>query len=212
MCRAMAEATTIAVLAKAPVEGLAKTRLIALLGAHSAAALAARLIERTVALAAAAAPGRVTLWTAPDETHPAFQAMRAKFGVMLARQPDGDLGARMHQAIAAAGGPALVIGTDCPALTAGHLRAAAEALQSHDAVAIPAEDGGYVLIGLKRPAPALFSGMQWSVPTVMAETRRGLAALGLTCREFDPLWDVDTPADLARLRREHPGLCEAQQD
>jgi rSAM/selenodomain-associated transferase 1 len=208
----MAETTTIAVLAKAPVAGLAKTRLVASLGADGAAALAARLIERAAAAACAAAPGRVTLWTAPDETHPVFQAMRAKFGVPLARQPDGDLGLRMHQAIAAAGGPALVIGADCPALTAERLRAAAQALRSHDAVAIPAEDGGYVLIGLRRTAPALFCDMQWSVPTVMAETRRRLSTLGLSFREFDPLWDVDTPADLARLRREHPGLCEPQQD
>ena len=203
----MAEPVAIAVLAKAPVAGLAKSRLVPALGAEGAAKLQARLIERTLSTACAAAVGPVTLWAAPDETHPLFAAMRRQFGAALARQPDGDLGERMHAAIAAAGAPALVIGTDCPALTADHLRAAAEALRERDAVMIPAEDGGYVLIGLQKPRPALFSAMHWGTATVMAETRRRLVSLGLSFRELAPLWDVDTAADLERLRREHPSLC-----
>jgi rSAM/selenodomain-associated transferase 1 len=200
MSRAMAEPVTIAILAKAPVAGLAKSRLIPALGADGAAALAARLIERAVATACAAATGPVTLWTAPDKTHPAFQAMGARFGVALACQPDGDLGARMHAAVAAARGPVLVIGTDCPAFTADRLQAAAEALLERDAVVIPAEDGGYVLIGLRRPQLSLFGDMEWGTPNVMAQTRRRLHALGLTFREFEALWDLDTPDDLARMR------------
>ena len=194
------ESTAIAVLAKAPVAGFAKTRLIPLLGAERAAALSARLIERTVKVATDAAIGPVTLWCAPDESHPLFQRLRAQCA--LVRQPDGDLGARMHESVAATGGPTLVIGSDCPALTAGHLRTAAQALANHDTVVIPSEDGGYVLIGLRAPQPALFIDMEWSTPTVMAETRRRLKALGLTWRELDTLWDVDTPADLERLARE----------
>src|SRR5688572_3671874 len=151
MSRAMAEPVAIAILAKAPVAGLAKTRLIPALGADGVAALAARLIERTVATACAAAIGPVTLWAAPDESDPVFAAIRSRFGVTLARQPDGDLGARMHAAIIAANGPALVIGTDCPALTESHLQTAADTLRSHDTCVIPAEDGGYVLIGLRQP-------------------------------------------------------------
>jgi hypothetical protein len=199
MGRAMAS-VAIAVLAKAPVPGLAKSRLIPALGAEGAALLAARLIERTVAIATSAATGPVTLWAAPDAAHPLFQAIRTQFAVALACQPDGDLGERMHTAIAAANRPALVIGTDCPSLTAAHLHAAAQALREHDAAVIPAEDGGYVLIGLRRPEPALFSDIEWSTPTVMAETRRRLRLLGLSFREFDPLWDIDTQQDLQRLQ------------
>jgi uncharacterized protein len=202
MPRATAEPVAIAVLAKAPLPGLAKTRLIPALGADGAAMLAARLIERAIATAQTAALGPVTLWCAPDESHPVFAAMPQKYGVALARQPDGDLGARMHEAAVAANRPALVIGSDCPALTAAHLREAADALRDHDAVLIPADDGGYVLIGLRQPCEALFSGMQWSVASVMAETRRRLRSLGLSWRELAPLWDIDTPENLARLQRE----------
>jgi rSAM/selenodomain-associated transferase 1 len=198
----MAEPVAIAVLAKAPLPGLAKTRLIPALGADGAAALQARLIERAVTTTQAAALGPVTLWCAPDERHPLFTAMRQKYGVTLARQPDGDLSARMHEAAVAASGPALVIGTDCPALSAAHLREAADALRDHDAVLIPAEDGGYVLIGLRRPRAELFTGMPWSTAAVMDETRDRLTKLGLTWRELAPLSDVDTPEDFARLQRE----------
>src|SRR5262245_40896223 len=82
-----------------------------------AAFLQARLVERAVATACAAVIGPVTLWATPDESHPLFQAIGAHLGVALARQGDGDLGTRMLAAVAAANAPALVIGTDCPALT-----------------------------------------------------------------------------------------------
>ena len=191
----------VAVLAKAPIPGFAKTRLIPTLGADGAAALASRLIDHAVATACEAAVGPVTLWAAPDETHEAFQSVRAHFGIALARQPDGDLGARMLAALAAANGPALIIGTDCPALTAVHLRAAAEVLRAGtDVVVCPAEDGGYVLIGARKPEPALFSAMPWSTAQVMNETRRRLKALGLAWQEPVTLWDVDAPDDLVRLR------------
>jgi rSAM/selenodomain-associated transferase 1 len=202
MSRATAEPVTIAVLAKAPLTGLAKTRLIPALGADGAAALAARLIERAVAIAHTAALGPITLWCAPNEDHPLFAFMHENFGVTLSRQPDGDLGARMHTAVLAANGPVLVIGTDCPALTARHLREAADTLRDHDAVLIPVEDGGYVLIGLRQPCGSLFPNMEWSTAAVMAETRKRLRALGLSWRELAPLWDVDTPEDFARLQRE----------
>lgn len=202
----MAEAITIAVMAKAPVAGLAKTRLIPALGPTGAAALAARMIERTVSVACTAAIGPVTLWSTPNETHPLFQTLTAAPAVTLARQPDGDLGTRMLAAVVASAQPTLVIGCDCPALTADRLRDAAAALQANDAVLIPTEDGGYVLIGMRRPQPMLFAGMTWSTPTVMANTRQRLRSLGLTWRELDTLWDVDTPSDLERLQREYPGL------
>jgi uncharacterized protein len=200
----MAERTAVAIMAKAPAPGLAKTRLVPALGADGAAALAARLIERTVAMACEAAVGPVTIWCGPDDTHSYFAALRARHGVALAVQSEGDLGARMHAAVLAANGPALVIGTDCPAMTARHLHQAAVALRTHDAVAIPAEDGGYPLIGLRRPQPDLFRDMTWSVPNVMEETRRRMRRLGLSWMELETLWDIDTPEDLQRLRREMP--------
>ena len=76
-----------------------------------------------------------------------------------------------------------MIGTDCPALSAGDLRAAADVLHGADAVVFPAEDGGYVLIGTRRPEAALFADMAWSTPQVMDETRRRLRQAKLTWQE-----------------------------
>jgi rSAM/selenodomain-associated transferase 1 len=197
--RQTVEPVAIAVLAKAPLPGIAKTRLIPALGADGAAALQEKLILRTVETACAAATGPVTVWATPDARHAVFDHVTARFAVRIAQQPEGDLGARMLAAFAAQS-PALVIGTDCPLLTKQHLQDAAAALrQGLDAAVIPAEDGGYVLIGLRRPVPRLFDAMVWSTDTVMAETRARMTRLGLVSREFAPLWDVDRPEDLIRM-------------
>ena len=190
----------VAILAKAPIPGLAKTRLIPHLGADGAAALQRWLLRRTLATAHAANLGPVTLWCAPETDHPDFAACQALGPVRLCRQPDVDLGGRMHAAVAessAAG--ALVIGTDCPTLTPEVLREAAAVLREHDAVVIPAEDGGYVLIGLRQPVHAVFQHVEWSTDRVMAQTRQQLQAAGLTWRELAPSWDVDRFEDVERL-------------
>jgi uncharacterized protein len=193
------EPVAVAILARAPTPGFAKTRLIPALGEQGAADLQARLTEHAVATACAAAIGSVTIWVTPDETHRTFQLMRTR-GVTLARQCDGDLGARMLAAVAAVDGPVLVIGTDCPALTVDHLQTAAAALRAgSDVVVFPAEDGGYVLIGMNQPQLSLFANMRWSTADVMDETRRRLKASGLSWREPVTLWDVDLPTDLPRL-------------
>ena len=196
----------IAVLAKAPIPGLAKTRLIPAIGAHAAAVLQERLTERTAETAAAADIGPVTLWCSPDIDRASFQDLASRFPIVLKQQPDGDLGDRMLGAIAAQNGPTLVIGTDCPALTPEHLRTAAAALDDADAVLIPAEDGGYVLIGTRAIHPELFSGIAWGTSSVLAETRARMAALGLTAIELAALWDVDTEADLTRCETMFPEL------
>lgn len=113
----------------------------------------------------------------------------------------------MLAATAASRGPVLVIGTDCPALTEIHLRSAADALRDGtDVVLIPAEDGGYVLIGTRSMQPTLFADMRWGTETVLAETRARVIAHRLVLAERPPLWDVDTEIDLARLEREYPEL------
>lgn len=192
-----ADSVAIAILAKAPVPGRVKTRLIPELGAHGAAFLHEEMIERTVMTACEARLGAVTLWT--TSPHALFSELARRHAVTLKSQPDGDLGLRMLTPLKARS-PALVVGTDCPALTPLHLREAAAALtDGMDAAFIPAEDGGYVLAGMRRPVASVFAGIDWGVHTVMEETRRRLAQAGLAWRELEPLWDVDTPADLARF-------------
>jgi len=198
---------SIAILAKAPVPGLVKTRLIPTIGAHAAAVLQERLTERAIGTAIAADVGPVTLWCAPDATHSTFLKLVMQQRIILKRQPEGDLGARMLAASTARGGPVLVIGTDCPALTELHLRGAANALrEGNDVVIIPAEDGGYVLIGTRVPQPAIFAGIAWGTGSVLADTRTRIIEQRLMLTEQPPLWDVDTEADLARLEREFPEL------
>ncbi|MDO9075767.1 MAG: TIGR04282 family arsenosugar biosynthesis glycosyltransferase [Rubrivivax sp.] len=197
----------IAILAKAPLPGLAKTRLTPALGAAGAAALAERMLRHAAAQASGAAPGRVTLWTAPDATHPVFTQLQLQHGLALEVQPGGDLGARMAHvfatAFAAGAGPLLLMGSDIPALDAATLARAAASLQSRPAVFVPALDGGYTLVGLRAPLPgllaALFEGMTWSTPQVMHQTRQRLAALGVSHAELPALSDIDEPDDLARL-------------
>jgi len=197
------EFVAIAILAKAPVPGAVKTRLVMMLGVDGAASLQDRFIRRTVETAAQADTGPVTLWTDPDERHPVFRTLAERYSLTLARQPSGDLGARMLAPIVQANGPILVVGTDCPTLTAVHLRDSADALRSGaEVVVIPADDGGYVLIGMRRPIPDLFADMAWGTDAVMMETRRRLTNLGLPWREPAHLWDVDRPTDVRRMRRE----------
>lgn len=198
---------SIAILAKAPIPGLAKTRLIPTIGAHAAAVLQERLTERAATTALAANVGPVTLWCAPDSTHSTFLRLVARLRITLKPQPQGDLGARMFAAAAACNGPVLVIGTDCPALTEVHIRSAANALDNGaEVILIPAEDGGYVLIGMRSPQPALFADIAWGTKTVLTQTRAHIIETRLVLAERPPLWDVDTESDLARLEREHPEL------
>jgi len=198
---------SIVILAKAPIPGFAKTRLIPAIGAHAAAVLQERLTERTVATALAAGIGPVTLCCDPDATHDTFLKMVTRMKIALRPQPPGDLGTRMLAAVATSTGPVLVIGTDCPALTEAHLRSAAMALRDgNDVVLIPAERGGYVLLGMREAQPRLFSNIAWGGSSVLADTRARIVEQRLMLVERPPLWDVDTEIDLARLDREFPEL------
>jgi len=198
---------SIVILAKAPIPGFAKTRLIPAIGAHAAAVLQERLTERTVATALAAGIGPVTLCCDPDATHDTFLKMVTRMKIALRPQPPGDLGTRMLAAVATSTGPVLVIGTDCPALTEAHLRSAAMALRDgNDVVLIPAERGGYVLLGMRKAQPRLFSNIAWGGSSVLADTRARIVEQRLMLVERPPLWDVDTEIDLARLDREFPEL------
>jgi len=197
----------VAILARAPIPGQAKTRLIPVLGADGAAALQRWLLQRVVAMALVADVGPITLWCAGDPRHPDFALCRA-YGavgtvgaVTVRQQPEGDLGARMLMAMRESSTAAgtLVIGTDCPALTANHLRQAAQTLRDTQAVVYPAEDGGYVLIGMREPIKEAFEGVDWGTERVMEQTRQRLRSMDCHWDESFTLWDVDWPDDLDRL-------------
>jgi len=194
---------TIAIFTRAPVPGAAKTRLIPALGAQGAAQFHGVLTRHAIAQALASSLGPVELWCAPDALDPFFAECARDFDVALCAQPQGDLGVKMLGAFEAAKGPLLLMGSDCPSITPADLVACARALEDGaDAVFLPAEDGGYGLVGAARPIPQIFEGVDWGGPNVMAQTRHKMMALGLTWREPRIVWDVDHPDDYERVLRE----------
>jgi uncharacterized protein len=182
--------------ARWPEQGQTKTRLIPALGAEGAARLARKLTEYT------ATQVRALACTATVHgTGASADAMAQWLSMPCILQISGDLGARMHAAIAQAhaGGSRRIIltGSDCPGLTSAILKDAFSALNSHDVVLGPAADGGYYLIGMRSPQPHLFDNMRWSHAQVLHDT---LARLdGLRHHLLAVLHDIDTPDDLIHL-------------
>ena len=196
--------TAIIVMAKAPVAGLAKTRLIPALGADGAARLAHRLMTHTLDAVLGLQADHWELCVSPDTRHPAFEQAVKNAGerLQLTLQGDGDLGERMNRAferVLRTHDKVLLIGTDAPALNTHLLRLAETALDRHPAVFVPAVDGGYVLVGLTRPVPLLFEAMTWSTPQVMTDTRIRARQAHLQWTELSPVHDIDEPADLIQL-------------
>jgi rSAM/selenodomain-associated transferase 1 len=193
----------VVVFAKAPEPGKVKTRLIPALGAEGAATLHRRLARHSLRAAHEAALGPVELWCTPDTRHTFFQECARDFGVSLHAQGEGDLGERMLRAFEAAlsrGARVILVGCDIPALSSRYLRDAERALTSdRDVVIGPAEDGGYVLIGLARSSAEIFRGIPWGGSDVLKQTRLRVAALGWRGLELPALWDADRPEDLERL-------------
>ena len=177
MSRASPEPVAIAILAKAPLPGLAKTRLAPALGADGAAALQARLIERAVETAARRRyrPGHAVGGARPGSSRvpDARGAVRRRAGAPARRRPR-----RPHAG--GARGRARARDRDRHRLPGAAARASARrrrgARRRRRRVVVPVEDGGYALIGMREPQPALFADMAWSTAGVMAETRRRLTA------------------------------------
>lgn len=195
------------VFARAPVAGECKTRMIPALGAAGAARLQENLTRRTLSTATrwrgASAGARVQLWCAPSTDHPFFAGCAAEFDVALREQHGGDLGARMWLAlmdVLHAGSLPVLVGTDCPWLDVAAISALFASLAGADCAAIPAEDGGYVAIGISRAVPELFAGVDWGSARVMAQTRARARRARANLHAEPALPDVDVPGDLARLR------------
>ena len=189
----------IALMARAPEPGRAKTRLVPRLGAEGAARLHAALVRHALReIVKSGLPA--TLWCAPDCAHGFFQSCADEFAVKLCPQPDGDLGQRMACIFEHMASPTLLMGSDCPAIDAALLgRCAAVLAAGQPAVFLPAEDGGYGLVGLRRAIPEIFADMPWGTDDVMRLTRARLAALGVVAAEPAVVWDVDRPEDVDRL-------------
>jgi hypothetical protein len=188
----------ILVFVRAPEAGRVKTRLAAGIGAAAALRVYVRLAEHALAQARASGAAVRVHFTPAD----AGDAVRAWLGPGAAYLPqaEGDLGERMRSAFDAAFAAGfrrvVVIGSDLPDLSAELLGRAFALLDGHEAVLGPARDGGYYLLGLRRPVPEVFQGIAWSTAEVLAATVARLREMGIEPALLETLGDVDEAADL----------------
>jgi rSAM/selenodomain-associated transferase 1 len=145
--------------------------------------------------------------------HPFFRIMEERQGVRLMEQHGEDLGARMAQAFSSlfAQGyqQVVLVGTDLPVLPATHCTQAFSLLNTHDLVLGPSTDGGYYLIGLRRPVPDLFVGIPWSTEHVFEKTQALATHLGLQMSLLPQVRDLDTADDLLAVI-EDTGLLQSK--
>ena len=216
------------VFAKAPVLGAAKTRMQPLLPPEFSLALHVQLLKTVLAQWTEAAVCPIDCWIAGDEapfietiikvsvpylkTRPLYQQRGCNLGERLSRAIETTFVHASHSgtttdATTDATIPArkdvegvFVVGTDCPALSAQYLETACLMLTQYDAVIGPAEDGGYVLLGLKAPNSALFEDIEWGGNLVLEQTLSKIRQLNLSYFEMPTLADIDHPEDLIKLQ------------
>lgn len=191
---------TLVLFLKEPRPGRVKTRLGREIGMGAAAWWFRHQTARLIREVARDPRWRTVLAVAPDG------AVAARvWPAGLARWPQGrgDLGARMARALAAFGpGPVAIVGGDVPGVTPAAIAGAFRLVRAGRAVIGPAADGGYWLVAAPHGGllPAgLFAGVRWSTPWARADTEATLGRLG-PARHAVTLDDIDTAADLARLR------------
>ncbi len=194
--------SVILVYAKAPVAGKVNTRLIADIGVQAATKLQKDLIHHRLSMLSQANLCDVRLLCAPDQQDETFLLCEKQYPVSLFDQTGDDLGERMFNGVVAALQQykyCIVIGTDAPALGGQAIKQAMEVLHNEaDAVFVPAEDGGYVLIALQQALPFLFENIRWGSAEVMQQTRSRLNDKNVLFKELACCWDIDRLEDYQR--------------
>jgi uncharacterized protein len=185
----------LAVFAKQPLPGRVKTRLAAATSPEFAARLAEAMLRDTLGKMAKIAAERVIVY-APASAEGYFRAL-AGSAFAFVPQAEGDLGARLASFVNehGAGRRVVLLGADSPTLPCDHVQQAFASLATADVVIGPATDGGYYLLGLSKPA-ALFDGIDWSGPHVLAQTCARIQSLDLRLHMLPPWYDIDTAEDV----------------
>ncbi len=194
-------ADALVVMAKAPIAGAVKTRLMPFLSAEEAAELAqALLLDQLDHLCSLGAADLYLAFTPPDAG--ALMAPLAPAPFALCPQADGDLGARMEQifeSLFAAGYRKIIlIGSDLALVPPTYFNQAFAYLDGPQQRVVlgPSQDGGYYLVGLNQRTPSMFENMSWSHDRVLAQSVAKLAALGVPSLQLPSWFDIDTPDDL----------------
>ncbi|MDQ7073796.1 MAG: TIGR04282 family arsenosugar biosynthesis glycosyltransferase [Gammaproteobacteria bacterium] len=189
--------------AKSPQPGVVKTRLILSLGVRGAAQLHVRLLWRSLQTVQQANLASLQVWQAGERADAFWQTCQREFKFNRCFQRGRDLGERMGDALRRTllrSPYVLLLGSDCPSITADDLhRVMSELAAGRDAVIIPAEDGGYALIGLSRYHHSLFVNIDWGSEHVYAQTVQRLRRLRWDWLALPSRWDVDEAEDVARL-------------
>ncbi len=193
----------LAVFAKAAIPGRVKTRLTSRHTPEQAAQFHRACVRDLWARLSEGFPGRV--WLFSDRDWPDWLELAGPKRFRLQR--GGDLGDRMRccfEDLAAEGvGRMAILGSDSPTVPTALVKRSLDALASDDdASLIPTEDGGYCLIGCRRPHPAMFEGVSWSTDSTLAETEQALGRAGYRVHSIGLWRDADEPADLDRLRQD----------
>jgi len=199
----------IGLFAKQPVPGQVKTRLTPPLTAEQASRLYLEALRESVSQLLATELPLVICYAGQRDW------FSAEFpGQPLLPQVGSDLGSRMEHAVralfASGAGPVLLAGSDCPDLPLPFLKQVLKQLQENDAAVIPCRDGGYVLVGMRRPTTELFTDIPWSSSRVLEVTRQRSRQLGLTLYETESWHDLDELADLQRLVIRSPETLTAR--
>ena len=187
----------IIVFAKAPVPGNVKTRMIPAVGRGGAVKLQKNLTEKTMSVLK---DFPVVIYSDREDLF--ISRLAEKYGVEIRLQQGEDLGERMRNAIKAElqnSKKVLLVGIDCPEHTRKDIEAAFERLDDHEAVFIPAVDGGYVLVGVKEDIPEIFSDISWSTSVVMEQTLQKIGQRKVFL--LPPKHDIDNPDDLEFVPR-----------
>lgn len=191
----------VCVFARAPEPGTVKTRLTPILRAAEAADLYRAMLIDTVEVAASIGSDVVVAFT-PHAARASLEQLLGRHQTYMPQGP-GDLGQRLAYAferLCDGRRPVMVVGSDCPGLSAERLREAVDAVSGDDEVAIgPTIDGGYYLIGLTRARPRLFEDVPWSTERVFEATMERIREAGLRARTLATERDIDTPEDILEL-------------
>lgn len=194
--------TALLIFAKAPVKGEVNTRLIPHIGVDKATQLQEELVDSRLKIFIEADMCHVQLWCTPDYDSDFFKEHKKKYNVDLYNQEGNDLGSRMSFAIKQSLETfkhVILIGTDAPALGVSQVEEAINVLNSGDEIVlVPAEDGGYVLIGMNNHHSEIFLTVPWGTDRVLRKTRGNIIALGMKYHELDECWDIDRPEDYDR--------------
>ena len=206
--------TEAALILKAPRAGEVKTRLARSIGAERATKIYRALVEHQ--LAQIPANWRTVIHFAPCDAEAEMRSWLGRFPLNqlnFVPQPNGDLGSRLISAMdygfASGADCVFFLGGDCPGLTQSYLEEAEAAFRDADMIIAPARDGGYVLLGLKKPMASIFEGIPWSSETVFAATLRAAIAAGVSFRCLPPLEDVDDLESYERQRATIRKLVES---